>query len=278
MMLSTMKFMRRNLICCLLAPLAALHAAETAKPPSQFVFKTVGDRKLVADVSYPEQWRQGDKRPAIVFWSGGGFSTGETHQFRPQAEYFAKRGMVAIRAEYRGRIKDKVGVDECLKDAISAMRWVRKNATMLGVDPRRIVSAGGSAGGFLAASVWTAEKLHSPDDDLSVSPKPNAMLLFNPALGFETWKKARVEVPSSMPDPLRDLAKGVPPALILIGSADEFLPACHRFCARGRELGARMEIEVYEGQPHAFFNRPPWLEKTTQRADQFLQAIGFLGK
>ena len=214
------------LTALLLVPLAALHAAEAVKPPSQFVFKTVGERKLVVDVSYPEDWRQGDKRPAIVFWSGGGFSTGETHQFRPQAGHFATRGMVAIRAEYRGRIKDGVGVDECLKDAISAMRWVRKNAAMLGVSPNRIVASGGSAGGFLAASVWTAENLHSSSDDLSVSSKPNAMVLFNPALGFETWKKARVDVPSGMPDPLRDIKKGAPPTLVLIGSADEFLPAC----------------------------------------------------
>ena len=274
---------RTLLVCCgwLLLPGCLCErstGAEAAQPPSQFVFKTVGERKLTADVSYPEAWRQGDKRPAIVFWSGGGFSTGETHQFRPQAEHFAKRGMVAIRAEYRGRIKDGVGVDECLKDAISAMRWVRKNAAMLGVAPNRVIASGGSAGGFLAASVWTTENVHSPGDDLSVSPKPNAMVLFNPALGFDTWKKAHVDVPPGMPDPLRDIKKGMPPALVLIGSVDEFLPACQNFCAKGRELGARMEIEVYEGQPHAFFNRPPWMEKTIERADRFLEAIGFLAK
>ncbi len=247
-------------------------------PPSQFVFKTVGERKLTADVSYPESWRPGDRRPAIVFWSGGGFSTGETPQFRPQAGHFAARGMVAIRAEYRGRIKDGVGVDECLKDALSAMRWIRKHAATLGVDPNRIVASGGSAGGFLAASVWTAENLHSPGDDLSVSPKPNAMILFNPALGFETWRKARVDVPPGLPDPLRDIRKGMPPTLVLIGTKDEFLPACQSFCAKGRELGARMEIELYEGQPHAFFNRSPWLEKTLERADRFLDALGFPAK
>lgn len=263
------------LLGCLCNPSTGAGATQ---PPSQFVFKTVGERKLVADVSYPESWRPGDKRPAIVFWSGGGFSTGETHQFRPQAGHFAKRGMVAIRAEYRGRIKDGVGVDECLKDALSAMRWIRKNAVELGVDPNRIIASGGSAGGFLAASVWTADNLHSPGDDLSVSPKPNAMVLFNPALGFETWHKAHVDVPPGMPDPLRDIKKGMPPALVLIGSADEFLPACQRFCTQGRELGARMEIEIYEGQPHAFFNRSPWLEKTLERADQFLEALGFLAK
>ena len=253
-------------------------AAETPQPPSQFVFKTVGQRKLVVDVSYPQQWRKGDKRAAIIFWSGGGFATGETTQFRPQAEHFAKRGMVAIRAEYRGRIKDGVEVDECLKDALSAMRWVRTNAAMLGVDPERIVSSGGSAGGFLAASVWTAENLHSPGDDLTVSPKPNAMVLYNPALGFEIWKGAHITVPPAMPDPLRDIKKGMPPTLVLIGSADDFLPACRNFCAKGRELGTRMEIEVYEGQPHAFFNQSPWREKTTERADQFLETIGFLVK
>lgn len=44
----------------------------------------------------------------------------------------------------------------------------------------------------------------------------------------------------------------------------------------GRKRGARMEIEVYEGQPHAFFNESPWTEKTAVRADEFLQALGYL--
>jgi len=248
----------------------------------QYVFKTVGERKLVADVLYPEGWSRKDRRAAIVFWSGGAFRSGGTQQFSRQAQYFAERGMVAIRAEYRGRETDNIEVQECLKDAISAMRWVRKNAAMLGADENRIVGAGGSAGGYLATAVWTTEDLHSPDDDLAVSPRPNAMVLFNPALGFSRQITllpggGREEKPSvGVPEPLDGMKQGMPPALIMIGSADKFLAACEEFVAKGRKLGNRVELEVYEGQPHAFFNRSPWMEKTVLRADEFLRSIGYL--
>ena len=107
-----------------------------------------------------------------------------------------------------------------------------------------------------------------------------AALIAGPALAQSTSPNGvkAIGPPPGMPDPLRDIKKGMPPALVLIGSVDEFLPACQNFCAKGRELGARMEIEVYEGQPHAFFNRPPWMEKTIERTDRFLEATGFLAK
>ena len=88
-------------------------------------------------------------------------------------------------------MKDKVRPDTCLKDAVSAMRWVRKNATMLGIDPERIVSSGGSAGGYLAAAVATIDDFHSEGDDLSVSPKPNAMVLSTRSSISSRWTAPR---------------------------------------------------------------------------------------
>ena len=45
---------------------------------------------------------------------------------------------------------------------------------------------------------------------------------------------------------------------------------------KSKELGHRAEMFTAEGQGHGFFNRPPWLEKTTQRMDEFLVSIGYL--
>ena len=262
---------------------AAAMATDEAKPKARYVYKTIGERKLAVDVLYPPTWKPNGRLPAMVLWSGGGFRNGGTRQFRAQAQYFAKRGLVTIRAEYRDRTKDQATIEVCLKDAISSMRWVRRNAAMLGIDPGKIIASGGSAGGFLAAGVYTADKVHSPDDDLSVSPKPNAMVLFNPAL--EIRGTNRRLSPTAAPlreslnalSPLRMMDDSMAPAIILIGSKDNFLAPCQDFCAKGRELGARIEIEVYEGQPHAFFNESPWTERTALRADEFLQALGYLG-
>ena len=104
MMLSNVK-LATTLSACLailvLSTAARPTRADDAKPTPQFVYKTIGQRQLTADVLYPEVWRASDKRPSMVFFSGGGWRSGGTSQFRPQAEYFAKRGLVTVRAEYR---------------------------------------------------------------------------------------------------------------------------------------------------------------------------------
>jgi len=64
--------------------------------------------------------------------------------------------------------------------------------------------------------------------------------------------------------------------VIQIGSLDPFLDVCREFVRQAKEHGAKVEIEVYEGQPHAFFNYGQWKPKTVKRADEFLQEIGYL--
>src|SRR5215208_3330689 len=53
-----------------------------------------------AQVHFPDDWKPGDKRAAIVFFFGGGWTKGTPKQFEPQATYLAKRGMVCVRADY----------------------------------------------------------------------------------------------------------------------------------------------------------------------------------
>ena len=254
--------------------------AEDGSPLPRYVYKTIGQRELGADVLYPDDWSASDKRPAVIFFSGGAWRSGGTSQFLKQAQYFSKRGMVSVRAEYRDSTKDKVTPDTCLKDSVSAMRWVRKNAKVLGIDPERIVSSGGSAGGYLAAAVATIDDFHSEGDDLSVSPKPNAMVLFNPVVDFVTLDRAsefgiKGELAARI-SPLGHVTKDLPPTLILIGSKDPFLEQNRQFVSSGTELGARVELDLAEGQPHAYFNRSPWLEKTVASADRFLVSLGYL--
>ena len=48
------------------------------------------------------------------------------------------------------------------------------------------------------------------------------------------------------------------------------------FVARAKVLGHRSEMFTAEKQPHGFFHRSPWLEKTLYRADEFLASLGYL--
>jgi len=256
--------------------------AGESEQKSQYVYKTIGDRELKVDILYPDDWKSTDRRAAIVFFSGGAWRSGGTGQFAPQAGYFAQRGLVTVRAEYRDSTKDKVKPDTCLQDAISAMRWVRKNVDKLGIDPGRIVSSGGSAGGYLAAAVATIDAYCSPDDDLSISPKPNATVLFNPVLDFVSLDLASrfgldPELAAQI-SPLQHVDGDLPPTLILIGSEDRFLDQNREFMSKAKELGVRIEMDLAKGQPHAYFNRSPWMEKTVLSADSFLVSLGYLAE
>lgn len=283
MTLLDLKLAAPRVACVVILVISAaprLSIADDGKPASQYVYKTVAQRRLTTDVLYPEDWSATDKRPAMVFFSGGAWRSGGTSQFFKQAQYFAERGMVTVRAEYRDSTKDRAKPDTCLKDAVSAMRWVRKNAKILGVDPQRIVSSGGSAGGYLAAAVATIDDFFSEGDDLSVSPRPNAMVLFNPVVDLVTLDRASEfgitgELAAKI-SPLGYVTKDLPPTLILIGSEDPFLEQNRRFVAKGTEVGVRVELDLAQGQPHAYFNRSPWMEKTVASADRFLISLKYL--
>src|SRR5262245_61387889 len=61
----------------------------------EFVYKKTKQGELRIHVHYPPGWKKEDKRPAIVFFFGGGWNQGRVEQFEPQAKYLASRGMVA---------------------------------------------------------------------------------------------------------------------------------------------------------------------------------------
>ena len=249
-------------------------------PKSQYVFKTVGERELKIHLDYPPDWKPTDRRPAIVFFFGGGWTSGSVGQFETQAAYFAGRGLVAARADYRVKSRDKVTPDKCVEDARSAVRWIRQHAGRLGVDPGRLIASGGSAGGHLAACTMIAKSVDAPDDDLSVSTVPQAMVLFNPVLSLDDDRMAvRLGGDRQLArkiSPTVHLDKKAPPALILFGTNDRLKVYGDAYWEKAKTLGVRADKFLAEGQGHGFFNRSPWRERTTIAADRFLASLGLL--
>jgi len=66
--------------------------------------------------------------------------------------------------------------------------------------------------------------------------------------------------------------------LILDGTKDWLNPQIRRFVEKSKSMGAPVEAWYAEDQQHGFFNKPPWLEKTTAQADAFLCRIGYLSE
>ncbi|HAR67146.1 MAG TPA: alpha/beta hydrolase [Lentisphaeria bacterium] len=231
----------------------------TIEPDRELVYKTVGKTQLKLHVFEPKGLQPTDKRPAVVFFFGGGWSAGTPKQFYQQAQILADRGMVAFSAEYRVRSRDKTTPFECVKDGKSAIRWVRSHAADLGVDPNRIVASGGSAGGHVAACTGVIRDCEEEGQDLSVSSLPNAMILFNPVL--DTTEKgygAKRFKPEQQTDlsPCHQVSAGVAPTLLLHGTKDTTVPFenAERFAQRMKEAGNECVLVPFADRGHGFFN------------------------
>ena len=274
--------MRLSILICLFVTVAAVFDSKAAdSPPTKsFIYKKTKQADLEIVVRYPPAWKETDKRPVIVFFFGGGWTNGTINQFEPQATHLASLGMVAARADYRVKSRHGVSPKECVEDAKSAVRWLRQNSAKLGIDPDRIVVAGGSAGGHIAACTALTPGLEAEGEDIKVSSKPNALILFNPVLRFSgipelMGRIGNDETLGKAISPTLYLEKNSPPTLIFFGTADRLKVMGDEFMEKSKKLGHRAEMFTAEGQPHSFFNRQPWLERTTQRMDEFLASLGY---
>ena len=251
------------------------------EPDENVVYKTVGETELKLHIFYPEDHKPTDQRPAIVFFFGGGWVGGSPSQFYPQSDYLASRGMVAISAEYRVKSRNQTTPIECVKDGKSAIRWVRKHAAEMGIDPNKILAGGGSAGGHVAAATGTLDGFEEEGEDLSISSRPDALVLFNPVYdnGPGGYGHERVKDYWEAISPMHNLDKDTPPTVVFFGTKDKHVPVAtaKEYKRRMESFGLRCDLHLYKDQPHGFFNYGRgFYEQPLQDMDRFLVSLGYL--
>ena len=245
-----------------------------------YVYKQVDGVNREMEVYFPKGHDASKNTvPGIILFHGGGWGGGSRVAFAYQCNYFASRGMVAATVTYRLRTKeDQAALTEgqstkrvCIPDVKSAIRWFKQHAKELGVDPNRIVPGGGSAGGHISLLGTTNPGLNDPNDPKEIDTSVAAYVLFNPALSKSDAKDPDVDF-------LQHLNAGFGPAIVFFGSEDKWLingwtPAV----AKMKSLGiTSVEMQIAEGQTHAFFNKQPWKDLTLIAADEFLTELGYL--
>ena len=209
--------------------------------------------------------------PAVLLFHGGGWRYGNPAQFYPQCRFFARQGYACYTAQYRLGPVHAPDIAGAIQDAAAALDYLRQHAAELGIDARRITVGGGSSGGHLAAALGVG--LHGAG-----RPRPAALLLYNPVLDLAPCTAAHYLAGDDWRavSPQQHVGSGVPPTLILSGSADREVPPSmlQAFCAGVLQHGGHCEIELYDGQHHGFFNYnendTSWFERTSERALQFL--------
>ncbi|MER6523676.1 alpha/beta hydrolase fold domain-containing protein [Streptomyces sp. NPDC001508] len=216
---------------------------------------------------------------AIYFIHGGGMlaGTSRSRSLAPLAlDVAAELGSALISVEYR--LAPEHPHPGPVEDCYAGLAWTVEHADELGIDPERVVVAGGSAGGGLAAAV----ALLARDRD---GPKPVGQLLHWPMLddrndtrsarqmdGLGVWDRSANQVgwtallgsarggadvsPYAAPARADDLS-GLPPAFIDVGSAETFRDEAVAYASRIWDAGGSAELHVWPGGYHGFVSSAP---------------------
>ena len=258
------------------------HASPEIIDSNAVVYKTLDGVTLKLHVYNPTNFDTQTMHNAIIFFHGGGWNNGSHKAFKRQSMYFASRGMVAISAEYRLKNTHGTTPYDAVEDAKSAIRYVRANAHKFKINPNTITAGGGSAGGHLAASCGLLKMWDNSAEDLTVSSKPNALVLLNPVLdlGPDHYAHKRFGKDFKLISPMQNISKNAPPTLILVGTEDRILPVptVKKYQSIMESFGNRCDVVLYQDQGHAFFAKPPikYFVETTDEIDRFLVSLGLL--
>ena len=244
---------------------SVLTAAETAPlsiPGSEaVVFRKIAGVELRLHVVKPKSWNKNDSRPCMVAFFGGGWSSGTPERSIGWARWAASHGMVGVAPDYRTRERYNSTPEDSVADARAAVRWIESHAAELGIDPRKLVVQGGSAGGHVGA--WTAIPSQGPGkDDPAPEIPPAALILLNPVtdtkaggyggpkrFGGNAARALACSVPDQMP------AK-MPPTLVFHATGDTTVPYANSVSCRDNLVsrGNRCELVTFEGLGHAYYS------------------------
>jgi pectinesterase len=252
----------------------------------------MGGRKLLIDAFYTKS-KVSKKRTAVIIIHGGGWRSGNRSLHYPLAQRLAKLDYVCFTPEYR--LSTEALYPAGVYDIKTAIRWVRKNASKYDLDEDKIVVAGHSAGGELAAMMGATNGIESFEGDgcyKKVSGKVNAVINIDGILAFihpesgegddtkrtsaatswfgysktenpELWKQA---------SPLTHVGPHSPPILFINSNV------ARMHAGRRDYIDVLNRNHIYSGvttfnAPHSFILFNPWLDSSVVLIDKFLQSV-----
>lgn len=140
-------------------------------------YKKVDGFNLEMHLFLPDTTVFKGNRPTIVYFHGGSWSKGKPDWFFRTAKEYAKQGWIATAVEYRIKGRQGTYPFEAVKDAKSAIRWLRKNSKKYNINANNIVATGNSAGGHLSITTSLVDNWNEKTDDISISPIPNVVIV-----------------------------------------------------------------------------------------------------
>jgi monoterpene epsilon-lactone hydrolase len=253
----------------------------------------VPDDVLVTDVTAGGVPAHGLEAPGtesdrvLIFLHGGGFEFGSVRSDGELAARLGRAGgMRVLFPEYR--LAPENHFPAAIDDVIAAYRWLR---TDQGLGASSIAVAGDSAGGGFAVALLVALRdageelpaaavLMSPTVDLtssgaSMTERVDEDAISTPAMlrQFASDYLAGADPRTPLASPLFASLTGLPPLLVLVGTADLLLSDSERLAAAADQAGVDVTLEIGEGLPHVYplMLGTPEAAEATEQIGKFLR-------
>ena len=233
-----------------------------------------GTRKEKADIYSPLDHDKSKPLPGIIVIHGGGFNDGDKARGRELniSESLTLKGYVCMSINYKlRRMQGQVTWPQSVHDAKAAVRYLRKEAANLGVDPEKIGVIGCSAGGNLAMMLATTGPADGFDAVAGepyqdISARVTCAIDFYGAVDLmnyhdmKMFAKTREEAPElyKKGSPITYLDAKDPPMLLVHGTADVTVPLSQSetYLKIAKAQGAPCVLEVILEAPHTFDLQP----------------------
>jgi acetyl esterase/lipase len=258
---------------------------------------TINHRNLLIDAFLPKKINS-KKAIAVIMVHGGGWRSGNRLQHYPLAESLAHLGYACFTPEYR--LSTEALFPAAVYDIKAAIRWVKTNASAYNVDTSKIIIAGFSAGGELAAFIGTTGNMplfEGCDNNSGATTNVAAVIDIDGTLSFTNsesgegddskrtsaatywfgYPKKGNEVLWKAASPLSYVSSQTPPTLFINSSVARMHAGRQDYIHVLDSNEIYSEVHTFENAPHSFCLFNPWFEPTIKYIDDFLKKV-FISK
>ena len=247
------------------------------------IYKTVGDYTLDMHLFLPDSGAKGAKKPVMVYFHAGDWREGKPDWYFDDCKAYARKGWVACAVEYRTFSRAGTLPFEAVKDARSAIRWLRQHAAEFNIDTGRVVANGYDAGGQLALACAMTDKYNEKTDDLGISPTPNLIMvtsgLFDLTDVNNAWIMQYVKDKNALRQisPLYLVKTGLPPILIIHGrkDADEDYAIARHVATLIKDAGNHISFHPVDDAPHLLWLDTKYAGEAEKVQQDFLRKYGY---
>lgn len=244
-------------------------------------YKKIGPCQLDLHVFLPNQSTK--KCPVKVYFHGGSWSEGKPDWFFDACKRDAQQGWVACAVEYRIYGRHRTLPFEAVKDARSAIRWLRQHAAEYFIDTSRIVACGNSAGGHLVLTCAMADQWNEKTDDLHFSAAPNVLMVNSGVYDLTDQATAWIRRTLKNKDLVKQISPnylvrpGLPPLLAIHGTQDGNVSfsSAKQFEIEMLKASNPLEFHALEGASHFIWLDKHYSPRVTDFQHDFLKKRGY---